>query len=429
MRRGCINMRRFFALAALLSLAFLAGQQAAPADEKTVLDLDEVTKRISKHNFLVKEQAIKVYQAREAIQVARGNLLPSLNVWAIGQAVIDWRMALTLGDYFLPFLIPANWSRVEEQKWIYEAAKDSYQALWANEVLAARLVYGQVLSDQKFSIQLQQELADLDRLLKWVENQERFGRVEPGSSLELQVRKQALGEDSKRLGILIQLNLAQLAYLLGIPQGKEVSLKSESLMSGAPVSLEHLDELIFKAKQECVEAQQFEKLSFAAKAARRGFTVSALGVNTLSRSQSGTALDQLPVQSGWGFGSTATLRITDAQAEMLLKLKDYSLEQVGLQVKTAMSAYDLETRNVSVLQARLRLTEEQVQVWLKQAQLGGEVGSILELIEASRNRLAARKDLISAEFRIFELEERLMRALRQGVYYGTLQAPPFKLKP
>ena len=90
----------------LIFASWVTSQVAAAEPE--VITLEGLTDRVSQQNFTVRDQMQKLYQAREAIQVARMNLYPSLNLSRVGVALVDWTQASGEGEFILPFLVPQN---------------------------------------------------------------------------------------------------------------------------------------------------------------------------------------------------------------------------------------------------------------------------------------------------------------------------------
>ncbi|MBX9766417.1 MAG: hypothetical protein K2X47_04020, partial [Bdellovibrionales bacterium] len=93
------------------------------AQKTTNLTVDEVAERVGKFNLSVYANALKVYQAKESIQVARGNLLPKLNLWrlagnfnGVSPVMSLANTAGSLIEVIAPFLVPATWFRLKQVK-------------------------------------------------------------------------------------------------------------------------------------------------------------------------------------------------------------------------------------------------------------------------------------------------------------------------
>ena len=114
------------------------------------LKIEDVANKISKENFMVLENAERVYQRKENIKFSRAGLLPKLNIWnllKIPAIIVD---PLAIGDIIqdiAPFLVPANWFKAGQSKHLYKSQKEQYRALWANEVSTGKLLFMSVYRD------------------------------------------------------------------------------------------------------------------------------------------------------------------------------------------------------------------------------------------------------------------------------------------
>jgi hypothetical protein len=109
----------------ILSL-FLTSNSFAETIE---LRIEDVVKKVSNENYMVLENAERVYQRKEKIKYSRAGLLPKLNIWnllKIPAIIID---PLAVGDIIqdiAPFLVPANWFKVGQAKHLYTSQQEQY---------------------------------------------------------------------------------------------------------------------------------------------------------------------------------------------------------------------------------------------------------------------------------------------------------------
>src|SRR5690606_38859978 len=101
-------MNKFIALDVILSQLSFSAQSIAAT---TTLSIEEVATKVKKSDFTVQSHAERVYQTKEAVQVARMNLLPKLNIWKVLSIFGGWQNAGGLIEGLVPFLVPANWFR------------------------------------------------------------------------------------------------------------------------------------------------------------------------------------------------------------------------------------------------------------------------------------------------------------------------------
>ena len=158
-------MRNLLLISILISSSF---SFASPVE----LKLEDVAKKVSNDNFLVIENAERVYQKKENIKFSRANLLPKLNIWNLLKLPAVFVDPLAVGDIiqdFAPFLVPSNWFKVAQSKHLYKARKEQYRALWANEVNTAKLLFVSVYRDEVFAnlvLQKQEKYKEIMQIAK-----------------------------------------------------------------------------------------------------------------------------------------------------------------------------------------------------------------------------------------------------------------------
>lgn len=398
----------------------LSRADAPPTGGPKSINLRMVTERVSKENYNVYGNALRVYQSREAIQVARMNLLPKLNLWRLAGVVVDtiignYASSLGLVQDIAPFLIPANWFRVQEQRLLYMAEQEGYRALWANELMTAKALYLHLLLDRGLDELVKQSEDELRKILVIVQNRELLGGVPRGASRDIEVRLLALEEDHRALQVLIKQEEGSLSYLMAYPAN--VTLEPEPVAMPGFETLEPLDyeDFEFRAVSTSPEARQFDYFVAAADYVRKEVMYSFLGTTNMSRGVGGGVFDGLPIQDGLGFGTPASMRIVGAQKELLKTQKKGAEETLKRHLKLLVESYNLDLQNYQNLRRRVELTAEILAQLYERLRLGQDVDSIA-LIEASRNQIQAQTAFLGVQFRFLANEDRLARLIFHGDY-------------
>lgn len=210
------------ALSVALFLSASSGIALAEGTQPPVtITINDVVKKVSTENFEVYGNALKVYQAKENIQFARMNLLPKLNLWrvagvAVESALGNYSSALGLIGDIAPFLVPANWFRLEASKVLYMAEKEGYRAFWANSLMTAKAIYVHLLLDQSLLEHIRQSEQELTDLLVLVTSRETLGGVPQGASRDIEIRLLGLQEDERALEVLVNEEESLLSYYDGL---------------------------------------------------------------------------------------------------------------------------------------------------------------------------------------------------------------------
>ncbi|MCM0606513.1 MAG: TolC family protein [Xanthomonadaceae bacterium] len=400
-------------LIALLLMLYSAPSRSEPVIE---VDIETVTKKVSDQNFLILQNAMRVYQSKEAVNVSRGQVLPRLNVWKWSSMLFDIRSATSIVEDVAPFLVPSNWFRVQEQKELYESQRHAYYALWLNEVYNARVLYYKIFLDQRLSEFIKREIRELNSIKEIVASRELWGALRPGSTLELDVRILALEEDLRSLNSLLIETRSLLAMAMSLdPNIKLVllpmkELKIDSLKFGLDYSF-----LSRIALERSPEVQQYENLISVARIIRQEFSVTALGLNTLARGFTGSQFDSMPIQPGLGFGTPASIRIARGQQNLLILQKWVIEEVIKKQIKNLILDVELDFSNLENITKRVEYTKGLLDITYKRISMGEEV-DLLHLVEASRNHIAAEMSEQEVELRFYKHMERKNRLLIEDVY-------------
>ena len=391
------------------------------------ISMEQLVQKVSTENYTVYESATRVYQAKESITVARKNLLPRLNIWKMASAALEivagGPAGIAAGSFSIiediaPFLVPANWYRVSQTKLFYEADKEGYKALWANEILTAKALYHHMLLDSALRDHIKQTKKDLQKILEIVKVRETFGGAPRSVSQDIKIRMLALDEDLRSLDVLLAEEESLLAYMMGYSTGVKLRVKPVQMPDfGALERLDYKD-FEYRAVEVSPEIKQFEYFIEAANYVKKEISYAFLGTSSLSRGINGGIFDNIPMQAGLGFGTGASLRIARAQKDILKVQKKGVEETVKRNLKLLVDNYNLDIDNFHGMTKRVSLTKDVLDQLYKRAKFGDEIQSI-ELIEASRSHIDADTALFSVIFRFLNNEDKLSRLIFHGDYSKT----------
>ena len=402
-------------LAGTLSVLSLAAFVPAHSASKQVIAIGDVVKQVSAANYEVLEGALKVYQAKESIEVARGNLLPSLNLWKVAGIPMQPAMILNFIEDIVPFLVPANWFRFEEAKILYLGEKEGYRALWANELLTAKGLYLHALLDGALLDEVNKSIQALENLYVIVKSREDLGGLPDGGSRDIRTRILSLQEDRRSLQVLENQEMSSLSYLMGYPAETLIALTAVAIPPMETLKPIDYSDFIFRVLDSSPELRQYGYFIDASDFVRKEIVFSFLGGSSASRGMGSGLFDNIPAQAGLGFGTGPSLRIASAQKDILKVQLKAATETVKRQLKLLADNYNLDLANAADLKLHRDLAELTLQKLFERLSLGENIDT-QHLVEASRNQIEAETSYFAVQYRFISNQDRLMRLLFDGDY-------------
>lgn len=391
-------------------LSFTVTKAQAPQQIK----LSDVVQRVSQSNYKVYENALKVYQAKANIEKARADLLPRLNIWSIASIILD---PLSIADRITdiaPFLVPANWFRIEENKLLFLAEKEGYRALWGNEVNVAKTIYKHVIYDQELYKQITRSIIELEKIHKIVKTRETFGGAKPGTARDIEIRILGLKEDSESLKVLLNLEYDELTYALGFPADVELTLAAvempiiEKLQNINPKDHE------FRVLSISPERRQFDHFFSVLNQIKNEIDYAIMGVSSISRGVAGGIFDNIPIPNGLG-GKESSLKILEAQREIMKTQKLGIEETLKRQLRAVAIQYNSDLANYENFKRRAVLAKESKDSIINRLKLGENI-DVVELSESSRNQILAETALMTVHYRVLNATDRMQRLMFEGDY-------------
>lgn len=416
-------MKTLFTLLLVLSLSPAVYSQSR---QEVEIDLKQVVEKVSTEDFKVYEAAIRVYQAKEGITVARMNLLPRLNVWKLASAALSIFSggpigaasgAFSIVEDIAPFVVPANWFRVNQAKLFYKADVEGYRALCGNQVLTAKSLYFHLLLDTSLLEHIKKSRGELQDIYRIVNVRETFGGSSQKVSLEIKQRILALEDDIRGMETLINEEENILGFMMGYPTGTRLKAKGVKLPDYDKLELLSYEDFEFRAIDSSPEIKQYDFIIEAADYVRKEVRYSFLGSSSMSRGLTGGVFDDLPIQNGLGFGNAASLRVVRSQKEMLRVQKEAVRETVKRHLSLLVNNYNLDVNSYKNNRKRVELADASLKNLYQRIRFGEEVES-LTLLEASRNHIEADTALYAIMYRFLSSEDKLARMIFHGDYAG-----------
>lgn len=397
-----------------LSFMILVLSYNAFANTK-VITLNDVAKNVKETNFTVLENAQRVYQAKETITFSKRNLLPRLNFWSLIKIPIDPLASLDIIQDVAPFLVPSNWFRVSQNKLFHLAQKEQYRALWANEVMTAKLLYINTLRDIDFLNILKTQKSQIEELVAIAASRSATGDIAPQVLNFLQIRELELEEDIRSLNTIIAQEEKSLTFLMGLKQEESIELEEIVLPDVEDLQKISFDTFIFRALDNAPEINQFEYIKNSLRYIRGEAYFSFMGASTTARSAGGGMFDSIPIQDGLGFGMGSTLRIASSQANVLNLNMIATKEVIKKNLYNLVSNFNSYVENVDNQTTRFKLAQDNHTIIRTQLVLGADLDP-LQILTSIENLFDASVSLTNYKYEIVTTMEKLERSIFNGDY-------------
>ncbi len=268
-------MKYFFTILFFVNLTFaLADQppqipdQPKPIPKHVSIDPKTLRELVLDENNEILIGLNHIHQAKDRVNIARGNLLPSVNLSMVLQIMSNPTFALSAVEFLLPFLLPSRWFDYYEQKDMLAAEKDGYHALQLNTYASAYSLYYTLLSDQMLFEVLRKENEDLKQVYDvLVQRDIILGNVSQNDILHAKSQYDLSGAKVAKLeGLLIE-ERSELRKALALNLETEITL----VPTAVPASQweeKTVPETVEQALLVAPESRQLKSLEKAAERAR-----------------------------------------------------------------------------------------------------------------------------------------------------------------
>jgi multidrug efflux system outer membrane protein len=255
MKRSAAQALTALALAAsFLTLnvqpAMAVTEPVAPAGGRTVV-ITPATLRsaLLRSNYGVLESLNLIHQAKDQVNIARGNLLPRLNLGAMLSSVSNFGISSI--SFLLPFLLPTNWANLHQSEDLLESQKIGYRLVELNNYATAYTLYTTMQGDNAIREALVSEYNDLVSVRDYLIQRQKFvdvaqedidradsevklSRANISTTDEMLVRERASLREALALPLSVNLTLSDQTVPASSYEGSSVLSLAKRISAVAP---------------------------------------------------------------------------------------------------------------------------------------------------------------------------------------------------
>ncbi len=212
----------FITLIFTTSFSFAAIKAQTPKHESNTVSINprSLKKLVLDRNIDLMIAMNQVHQAKARVNIARGSILPSINLGTVIASGVSFGLASV--SVLLPFLLPSNWFDLRESQYLLNAQGTSYYIAQLNTYASAYSLYLTIVGDQDLRDALfkqYQNAAELEEMLRLAAE---LGIVNPEDFMKAQAQTQLTAIQVSQVDELLLREKAAVREMLGLSLDKEI---------------------------------------------------------------------------------------------------------------------------------------------------------------------------------------------------------------
>ncbi len=394
----------------VLSLVLTRSAELPPPNANGIYSIDDLVGRAKFSAYSVSQEAERVFQARQKVKMAIGNLLPHFNLKDLLVFSGGPMGGIEAVGSFLPFIFPSNWYKVSEAKELNKAQGKSFASLRGNEMQYVENFVYLVQRDLLLQKLMQAELVKQKEIHRIIVKKERYGLLPPRSGDKYYSSVLLLEQDLNQLQTLIDYELSSLAHAVALPVTNGIT----ALDGVALPDLTQVTPIDHKVLIEVAQKKSYEvaTLAFLIEASKKNKKVQAWGF--------------LDPNSGEyiGFGYASQLKVGESQERILASKRDETLSLIEQRVFLGASELNATLTTFNIAKAGAATSQARLDRLNKRLRSGDEKIDdeyfVQEIADASQSLLKFSANELSAVHSYMISRAKINRLLLEG-YYNDLE--------
>lgn len=416
----------------VLSIALVSTQSfaAKPPPNSFVLNQSSLQSQLLNSNLEVIKALYAVHNAKDQVNIARANLLPSLNLGGL-VSFNGGGFVLSSIDFLVPFLVPSNWYSFYTEKNLFEAEKISYNAIQLNVYSSAVSLYFTMVADRQIQEIYARQYHDLQDIFEVQKKRSSVGLVPVSDLLQTQAQAQMAGVKASQLAELNKQEVAAIRKFLALPLETAIQLENTAMVN-SPYEFEPLQASIQKANAVSLERAQIHYLIKAAELQKWSKVFSfingaSVGSRSISGANAGFDNMQATGSMSFGFAQFPTYELNERRVQEI-KLQDQALKLENTRIIESTVGSLQEARQQLDLATQAELQMAKVYEIRRQNYEQG-TGTLIEVLQARNQMADASVTKIKALLDV-NLQRTLLHRTLLTAQFGTIKGcSPTRMPP
>lgn len=415
----------------VLSIALVTSQSFAAkpnspampvyAGDSFVLNQNSLQTQMLRSNLELLQALYAVHDAKDQVNIARANLLPSLNLGGLLSSN-GGGFVLASIDFLVPFLVPSNWYNYYSEKNLFEAEKLSYNAIQLNVYSSAVSLYFTMVADRQIQAIYQRQYHDLQDVFEFQKQRAAIGLVPASDLLQTQAQAQMAGVKASQLAELNKQEVAAVRKFLSLPLEVNIQLEIGDIAS-SPFEYQPMQVSIQKANTVSLERAQIQYLVKAATLQKWSKVFSfingaSVGSRAVGNNNAGFKDMQASGSMNFGFAQFPTYELNERRIESI-KLQDLQLQQENTRIIESTIGSLQEARHQLDLATQAESQMNEVYEIRRQDYEQG-AGTLLDVLQARDQMSNASVAKIKAQMDV-NLQRTLLHRTLLTAQFGTIK--------
>jgi len=407
-------MKKLVLGAVALVFTFQSALADVPAPQApVVLNPAKIRELVLNSNLSLVQAMNNVHDAKDRVNIARGNLLPSINLGGAIAMASGATFVLASASFLLPFLMPSRWFDQAQSKDLFESEKLSFQLSELNTYSSTLSLYLTIQSDQEIRKVYEDQARSLRQIADILEVDYHLGTATKEAWQQADAQALMAEANASKLAELAAQEKAAMRMALGLPLDAQFEFGPAEIPFSEWES-KPLSEAAEAAKNASLERRQVDYLVSAAKSATWSKAFSFLNAFSLA----GTA--GAPGESVSFDKSSFTGSVNFGFAYFpTLSLSQRSIEEMKLQgdIIEQQSRRLIEATTLSLVEAQRQYTvsqraEDEMKSVYEATVLKYQLGSatLLDVLTASSQLATSSVSRIKSRLDVDTLRVTLHRA-------------------
>lgn len=229
------------------------------------LNPETLKQYILSKNISLMVQMNQVEQAKMKVNIARGNLLPSINLGAVISSGSTF--GLSTVSMLLPFLFPSNWMNLKQSFHLLNSQTKAYYIAKLNTYASAYSTYLNVVADLDLYDVLNNQYQNYQQIEDFIRVGVEAGLKQPSELMQAHAQTAMAAHQVSKINELLKQELSLLRQMLALPLSQQLTLERKHPVKTSPERWD-MQSALQVSISKSPELQQLEYLHRAAKAAK-----------------------------------------------------------------------------------------------------------------------------------------------------------------